>query len=153
MVGTIVIRPEKWRKHDDAPVKIDFWLRNLRALWRSRARLNIPPVIVRAECMNHIADCLLEVVRSARCDARYCNHEYEINERRRDEAVFRKLQSAGVQAKGFHDHVLLDPASIRTDERRCYSVFTPFRRRVLQRLKEQPVGVLPEPNRQPAIEV
>ncbi len=153
VVGVFVICPEQWREHDDARVKIDFWLRNLRALSLSLARLNIPLQVVRAERTNQIADRLIEVVRSTRCDGLFFNHEYEINERRRDEAVLRRLQALGVTARSFHDRVLLDPAVVRTDEGRCYSVFTPFKRRVIQMLQEQRIDVLPEPRKQPAIEV
>ncbi|HVZ92911.1 MAG TPA: deoxyribodipyrimidine photo-lyase [Phycisphaerales bacterium] len=153
VVGTFVICPEQWRNHDDAPVKIHFWLRNLRALSISLSRLNIPLVIVHAERASEIPERLLALARASRCDSLFWNHEYEVDEQRRDAGVFQRLHSAGMSVKGFHDHVLLDPESIRTDEGRCYSVFTPFKRRVIQRLMERTPEVLPEPAVQPVIEV
>ena len=31
-LAVYMISPEQWRSHDDAPCKVDFWLRNLAAL-------------------------------------------------------------------------------------------------------------------------
>ena len=153
VVGAFVVCEEQWRVHDDARVKVDFWIRNLHALAQSLKRLRIPLVVAHAEHVNEIADRLLSVVRDGHCDAIYFNYEYEVDERRRDNDAARRLAEAGVQARGFHDRVLFDPASVSTDEGRCYSVFTPFKRRVLLRLQERPVDVLPEPACQSAIEV
>ncbi len=153
VVGAYVICSEMWRKHDDASIKIDFWLRNLRELSTALARLHIPLLVVRAEGTKQIGDCLLAVARAAHCDSLVYNHEYEVNERRRDEVVARRLESEGLRVSGFHDRVIFAPGSIRTDEGRFYSVFTPFKRRALQRLKEQSVELLPEPKCQSPIEV
>ena len=36
-----LLSPAQWREHDDAPCKVDFWLRNLGELQRQLAALNI----------------------------------------------------------------------------------------------------------------
>jgi hypothetical protein len=43
-----LLSPEQWLEHDDAPCKVDFWLRNLRALSHELGQLNIPLLIRRA---------------------------------------------------------------------------------------------------------
>lgn len=153
VVGAFVICPEEWRNHDDAPIKIDFWMRNLRELSAALARLNIPLVIAEAQRTNQIAPRLLAIAKSARCDALYYNHEYEVNESRRDEAVARHLGAAGIRALGFHDHVVFDPASIRTGQSAFYTVFTPFKRAFIARIQREGFRILAAPKKQPEIEV
>ena len=44
-LAVYLISPEQWLAHDDAPSKVDFWLRNLRTLSNSLQQLNIPLLI------------------------------------------------------------------------------------------------------------
>ncbi|MFP3519618.1 deoxyribodipyrimidine photo-lyase, partial [Pseudomonas sp. SIMBA_077] len=44
-VAVYLLSPEQWQAHDDAPCKVDFWLRNLQSLSKSLGRLNIPLLI------------------------------------------------------------------------------------------------------------
>ena len=44
-VALFVITPQQWIQHDDAPAKISFWLRNLKTLSESLAKLNIPLIV------------------------------------------------------------------------------------------------------------
>ena len=44
-VALFVMTPQQWLSHDDAPVKISFWLRNLKTLSESLAKLNIPLIV------------------------------------------------------------------------------------------------------------
>ena len=48
-VAVYLLSPEQWREHDDAPCKVDFWLRNLRELSRALGELNIP-LLIRTAC-------------------------------------------------------------------------------------------------------
>lgn len=44
-VALYLLSPAQWREHDDAPCKVDFWLRNLGELQRQLAALNIPLLV------------------------------------------------------------------------------------------------------------
>ena len=44
-VAVYLLSPGQWQAHDDAPCKVDFWLRNLRELSEALAQLNIPLLI------------------------------------------------------------------------------------------------------------
>ena len=44
-VAVFLLSPQQWREHDDAPCKVDFWLRNLKVLSRALGQLNIPLLI------------------------------------------------------------------------------------------------------------
>ncbi len=41
-VAVFLLSPGQWQQHDDAPCKVDFWLRNLAELSRELQRLNVP---------------------------------------------------------------------------------------------------------------
>lgn len=153
LVGVYVICPQEWRNHDDAPAKIDFWLRNLRELSASLAGLNIPLVILEAEKTSQIAARLLLPAERAKCDALYFNQEYEVNEQARDAAVTRHFEKSARAVRAFHDRVVFDPSSIRTGEGRFYTVFTPYKRAFIKRAELEGIELNPAPKKQPTIEV
>ena len=45
VAAVYLITPQQWLAHDDAPCKVDFWLRNLQTLSLALAELNIPLLI------------------------------------------------------------------------------------------------------------
>ena len=49
LVALYLLSPGEWRAHDDAPVKVDFWLRNLARLSDALHALYVPLVIATAE--------------------------------------------------------------------------------------------------------
>ena len=55
-VAVYLLSPAQWLAHDDAPCKVDFWLRNLRDLSQTLARLNIPLLIREASHWDVAAD-------------------------------------------------------------------------------------------------
>lgn len=153
VVGVFVVCPEEWRNHDDAPVKTDFWLRNLRELSLALGDLNIPLVILEAAKTNQIAAKLLACSKQNECDALFFNHEYEVNERVRDDAVTRHFEKSRLRIRAFHDHVVFDPSTIRTGEGRFYTVFTPFKRAFLKRAANDPISIAPAPKKQPSLKL
>jgi len=153
VVACFVVSPQEWLDHDDAGIKIDFWLRNLRELQPALARLNIPLVILTAPTRRHIAPALLTLARDARCTALFFNNEYEINEAARDDAVERHFDTADITVHRFHDHVLLPPGDVRTGQGGFFTVFTPFKKALFKILAERPVEVLGAPRKQPEIDV
>jgi deoxyribodipyrimidine photo-lyase len=81
------------------------------------------------------------------CDATRVtwNSDYSGLARERDERVARALADAGVETDQFHDAVLHEPGSIRTNEGDLYSVFTYFGRKWHDRPKADPVSPPTEP--------
>ena len=91
----------------------------------------------------------------------YWNRLYEPTVIKRDQAVVKALQKAGLEVDVFHDHSLLPPGEIRNSSDQHYRVFTPYWRRLATVLAEstadrgihsvpvrrrQAVSVLPRPN-------
>ena len=94
-VAVYLLSPEQWREHDDAPCKVDFWLRNLSELSRALNELNIPLLIRQAPRWDDAPNVLLELCQQLAIDAVHVNEEYGIHETRRDLAVADALKSQG----------------------------------------------------------
>lgn len=136
VIAVFIICPEQWREHDWADIRVDFILRNLEDLSDALAKLNIPLKIITTTRFKGVPKALLELARAHECDALYFNHEYEVNERRRDEEVVELFAKNDLKAECFHDQVILAPGEVRTKDDGWYSVFTPFKKAWFARYEE-----------------
>jgi deoxyribodipyrimidine photo-lyase len=149
VVGLYLITPEEWRAHDLSANQVDLRLRCVRELSASLARLNIPLLVVRVPTSADVARTVVRVAKEHACDRVHFNREYEIDERRRDEAVVAACAKAGIVAEGHTDQSLLEPGEVRTGEGAWYTVFTPFKKACIARMKERGVpGMVPVPKKQ-----
>ncbi len=126
--------PGQWQAHDDAPCKVDFWLRNLQTLRQSLERLNIPLLIRHVDTWRQAPQAVLEVCRQHRIEAVHWNEEYGVNEQQRDAATQALLEQAGVLIHGHLDQLLLRPGSVLTRSGHYFQVFGQFRRACLEQL-------------------
>ncbi|MFT0866799.1 deoxyribodipyrimidine photo-lyase [Pseudomonas sp. CAM1A] len=133
-VALWIASPGQWLTHDDAPCKVDFWLRNLRLLRQSLATLNIPLLIRQVDTWEDAPQCVLEVCRQHGIEAVHWNEEYGINETRRDEATRDLLQQAGIGATAHLDQLLFKPGSVLTRGGQYFQVFSQFKRVCLEHL-------------------
>lgn len=65
----------------------------------------------------------------------YTNHDYEPRARKRDAAVEELLKQHGVVFKTFKDQTLFEKSEILTDAGKPYTVYTPYKRKVLATLR------------------
>lgn len=139
VVACVVICSEQWREHDWAGIKVDFILRNLRELQDELAKLNIPLLIRSAPRFAECPALLAELAVEHGCRAIFFNREYEINERRRDEAVAAECKKLGISCRGFTDQTLTEPGDVRTANGTggYFTVFTPFRNALYRVLQER----------------
>ena len=144
-----ILTPEQWREHNDAPCKIDFWLRNLRTLRQALGRLGVPLLIRQVPTWVEIPQLMAELVQTHNIRAVAVNEEYGVNEARRDQAVGRQLASQGIGFSSHLDQVLFPPGSIRNRAGGFFQVFSQFRRVCHQRLHLGPPAPVPPPALQP----
>lgn len=76
--------PEQWQRHDDAPIKIDFYLRQLAQLKDDLTALNIPLIVRTIPLWKDIPDELVKLVEHYKIENVYANVEVGINELERD---------------------------------------------------------------------
>jgi deoxyribodipyrimidine photo-lyase len=153
VIGVFVIAPQQWKEHDEAPAKVHFWLENLRELSRALQTLNIPLRVVVAPRFDRAAEVLWKLASEVGANGLYLNREYEVNERRRDEQVGRRFTAGGAEVHAFHDRVVLAPDSVQTKQGGFYSVFTPYKRRWVERVKESEWAPGGQPRRQAALDI
>ena len=152
LVGLFIITPQQWKQHDDAEIKVAFWIENLKSLSTSLQERNIPLVIKVCDTFDQVPDVIAKVCKKHNCDSLFFNREYEVNELARDQAVVEECQSSDITVSRFHDRIVVPPKEISTKDGRFYSVFTPYRK-VWDKRVEEFSKVLPAPKKQTEIEI
>lgn len=66
----------------------------------------------------------------------YTNHDYEPGARERDEKVARWAHSKGIVFKTFKDQTLFEKEEILSDAGKPYTVYTPYKKKVLSHLND-----------------
>jgi len=133
-VAVYLPSPEQWLEHDDAPCKVDFWLRNLKTLSQALGELNIPLLIRNAPRWDDAPQVLLDLCRQLNVDAVHFNEEYGLHETRRDAAVADRLKAQGIDARRYLDQLLFKPGSVLTKTGSYFQVFSQFRKVCYERL-------------------
>lgn len=132
-----LLAPKQWRKHSWSGVKVRLVLRSLVALREELAALNIPLIVRRADRFSDAPGVLVGLGRELGCSRLHFNGEYEVNERRRDEAVSRALEDEGVRVVTCHDQTVLAPRTVLTGAGKAYTVFTPFKKACVREIEER----------------
>lgn len=154
VIGVFTICPEQWAEHDWAGIRVDFVLRTLRELAAELMNLNIPLRIISTPRFAGVPRAIVDLAREHSCAAVYFNREYEINERRRDEAVESECRREGLRTQAFTDQVLIEPGEVRTAGGKggFFTVFTPFRRALYTLIQERgEFATFPRPKKQPSM--
>ena len=115
-----------WQRHGHGANKLDFWGRGVAALGDDLAGLGIPLLHRDIDDFAKAPATLLEIARETGAHALHFNHEYPLDEQRRDRAVIAVFEEAGLSATGHHDAVAFAPGELLTGKGDYYGVFTPF---------------------------
>ena len=147
-LALFLLSPGQWRAHDDASAKIDFQLRNLKALADELEQLNVPLLIRTADSWDGAPTVLTELCREQSIRRVHVNEEYGVNETARDRSVTRQLAELDVGFSSHLDQLLLRPGTLLTRSGSYFKVFSQFRKACLQRLHLAPPLCLPLPGPQ-----
>ncbi|MCF4996960.1 deoxyribodipyrimidine photo-lyase [Pseudomonas syringae] len=152
-VAVYLLTPLQWQAHDDAPCKIDFWLRNVDELSKSLADLNIPSLIRSAPHWDEAPQVLRKLCQELKIDAVHVNEEYGVNESRRDAAVAEALQAEGIGFFSHLDQLLFKPGTVLTKTGTYFKVFSQFRKVCYERLHRSMPSVVRAPSKQAALHI
>ena len=144
-VAVYLLSPQQWLAHDDAPCKVDFWLRNLSELRHALDALNIPLLIRKASRWDEAPKVLLELCQQLKIDAVHANEEYGIHETRRDAAVAQALKAQGIEFYSYLDQLLFKPGTVLTRTGTYFQVFSQFRKVCYERLHASLPGLVTAP--------
>ncbi|WP_322844775.1 deoxyribodipyrimidine photo-lyase [Pseudomonas sp. B33.4] len=152
-VAVYLLSPQQWLEHDDAPCKVDFWLRNLSELSNSLAALNIPLLIRTAAHWDQAPAELLELCRQLNIEAVHVNEEYGVHESRRDAAVAETLKAEGITFHSHLDQLLFKPGTVLTKTDSYFKVFSQFRKVCYERLHRSMPALIKAPGKQSALQI
>ena len=123
--------PGQLRAHGVGGNRVGFLLRSLAALDKELASLRIPLRILEPDTFAAVPAAVLALACELGAGKLWFNDEYPLNEARRDQAVVRAFDAAGIPVRRSSDTVIRPPGSVLTQAGKPYSVLTPFRRRWL----------------------
>ena len=152
-VAVFLTSPGQWQEHDDAPCKVDFWLRNLAELSVTLSTLNIPLLIRQASHWEQAPAVLLKLCQELQIEAVHVNEEYGINETRRDAAVAESLSAIGVHFFSYLDQLLFKPGSVLTRTGTYFQVFSQFRKVCYERLHRSLPSLVAAPAAQAPLKI
>lgn len=125
------ITPEQWKKHDVAPIQIDFIEKALNHLAKSLAQLGIELLVKTVDLFSDVADSLAYLCEKLNASEVLANCEVEIDEINRDISV----QQHGVNLKLFQSDCIINPGQVLTQQGTMFKVFTPFKMNCLSQIK------------------
>lgn len=145
VVGVFLRCLPHWQRHGHGANKLDFWRRGVVALGDALAGLNIPLLHRDIDHFDQAPAALLAIAREVGATALHFNHEYPLDEQRRDHAVQAAFHATGLGALGYHDSLAFAPGELLTGKGEPYGVFTPFSRAWHRQLTAQRLALRASP--------
>ncbi len=145
VIALYLLSPSQWQRHDDAPSKVDFWLRNLRELRTGLGELHIPLLIRTADHWDEAPKVIAQLCRELDIETLHVNEEYGVNETARDAAVERELVHSGVRLRSHLDQLFFTPGTILTKSGTYFQVYSQFRKVCYERLNLGVPSLVPAP--------
>ena len=145
VIAIFFVNRKQWLEHNDAEVKVNFWIRNLESLQQKLNELNIPLVILEADEYAGTKDVLLKFCQDQNIKNLYFNVEYPINELKRDRDIFQSFKENGIGVFHYHDQVIHEPGTLKTKTGNNFSVYSPFKRKWFEELRDEQLQILDVP--------
>lgn len=76
-----------------------------------------------------------EIIEEYAVNTVFTNQDYEPYAKNRDEVTKKLLNKNGIEFKAFKDQVIFDYQEVLKDDKKPYTVFTPYKRKWLEKLK------------------
>ncbi|MBJ8503701.1 deoxyribodipyrimidine photo-lyase [Acinetobacter seifertii] len=148
-IALVILSPDQWKQHDDAPIKISFYLRQLKKLQEELAALHIPLVIQVIPYWKDIAKFISDFSKKYNIENVYANIEMGVNELKRDKTVQDSLNKGSKELFLFHDRTIFPLRSIRNKSKQPYQVFSAFKKVCYSKLDNSGLPqCYPLPNKQ-----
>ncbi|KAG0252008.1 hypothetical protein BG011_007266 [Mortierella polycephala] len=128
VIALYIISQSEWESHDEAPVKIDFWMRNLTELKRELEKLRIPLIVKEATPKKDVIGLMESTVKELEISHVFWNAEYMVDEKKRDRAVRKALKKLpGVYVEEHEDQCVVPPGEMKTKAGNPFTTFEPFK--------------------------
>ena len=123
---------DQLKDHNEADVKINFLIENLKCLSNSLEELNIPLSIIDSTGFDEDPNIILKTAIDRNVNEVFFNKQFGEDEKKRDRNVVTKLRASNIKVESFNDQIVYEAGSIRTGQDNPYSVFTPFKRKKVE---------------------
>ncbi|OTG91212.1 deoxyribodipyrimidine photolyase [Acinetobacter sp. ANC 4654] len=133
-VAFVAISFGQWALHDDAAIKIDFYLRQLQELKKQLKNLNIPLVIQEVSCWKDIPEVISKLTQKLDIECIHANIEVGVNELNRDAEVQKLLEKYNKTFELYHDRTLFPVGAVRNKTKQPYQVFSAFKKQCYEQL-------------------
>jgi deoxyribodipyrimidine photo-lyase len=152
-IALYMISPGQWQLHDDAACKVDFWLRNLKAVQAELKALNVPLLIAHADTWDKAPKALADLCKEHKVEQVHVNEEYGVNEQRRDREVAAELDNQGIAFHSHLDQLFFKPGSVLTKSGGYFKVYTQFRKVCYGRLHHSVPSLVRLPHKQSPVHI
>ena len=149
----VVLSPEQWKLHQDARIKIDFYLRRLIILKQQLAQLNIPLIILNVPLWQDLPAEMRSLCQKLQIDTLHANIEVGVNELQRDAQLQQMLEQQQIRVELYHDRSLFPLTSIRNQSNQPYQVYNAFKKKCYERLIQSIPGCYPDIQAQDPLEL
>lgn len=153
VIVLFLLSPDQWQRHDDAPCKVDFWLRNLHELRAGLDKLHIPLLIRTANHWDEAPNVISLLCQELDIETVHVNEEYGINEAARDAAVAQALEDDGIHLRSHLDQLFFAPGTLLTKGGTCFQVYSQFRKVCYERLNLGVPSLVPTPRAQQELHI
>ncbi|WP_407307345.1 cryptochrome/photolyase family protein [Acinetobacter sp.] len=151
-IALIIISPEQWALHNDAAVKIDFYLRQLQVFKTQLQALNIPLIIRHIPFWKDIPQSIFQLTQQFNINCIHANIELGVNELKRDAQLQKLLEKDNKSLELYHDRTLFPVGSIRNKSNLPYQVFGAFKKNCYERMNVSLPLCYPQIEAQPDLE-
>ena len=153
VIAIYFLNRKQWMEHNDAPIKINFWLRNLECLQNELKKLNIPLIVLEADTYRDTISVLKDFSIKNDIKNLYFNVEYPINELERDREIYTLFKENNIGVFAYHDQVVHEPGSLKTQTGNNFSVYSPFKRKWFAELQDKQLDILEIPLKKEAMAI
>lgn len=143
VIGLHITTLKTWQSHNMASVQQKWLSLNIDSLQNSLHKINVPLIQTETNFFSSCDELILNLIKKHNITEIYFNLEYEWDERRRDQKVIQKLQSAKIAVHTFHDQCIIQPDTILNQQGNPYLVFTPFKKNYLNHINFDPSILFP----------
>ena len=127
VVPVFCFDPKVLERDEFGPASVQFMLDSLAALQKNLEVVGSRLILRQGDSLAE----LLKLAKEVKASAIYWNRKYDPYTLPRDIAIERACQEQGLLTKTFSDFVMQEPGRVKTDQKKPYTVFTPFYRKWL----------------------
>ena len=119
--------------HNEANCKTHFIIENLKSLEEDLGRFNIPLTVIDSNNFLDDPNKILQIVKERNLQKVFWNNQVGFDEIQRDDLLKKVLDENNIKYSNYENGLVYSPGTLRTGDDRPYSVFTPFKRKWIEK--------------------